>query len=132
MLDKRFSEQIEIVRRQYSGNACPPKAGAWYRQRDWKVNCIYVNPKTLQFWVIDYRIFNPDNDGLSKVDLSADRQSSEKKVKLFRVAISTDRTIPLMIILYIFISCQFVENLKIIPVIGCILENISWKFVYDT
>ena len=39
------------------------------------VNCIYVNPKTLQFWVIDYRIFNPDNDGLSKVDLSADRQA---------------------------------------------------------
>ena len=32
------------------------------------MNCIYVNPKTLQFWVIDYRIFNPENDGLSKVD----------------------------------------------------------------
>lgn len=33
-----------------------------------QVNCIYVNPKTLKFWVIDYRIFNPDNDCLSKVD----------------------------------------------------------------
>ena len=32
------------------------------------VNCIYVNPKTLQFWVIDYRIFNPENDGLTKID----------------------------------------------------------------
>ena len=27
----------------------------------------YVNPKTLKFWVIDYRIFNPDNDDLSKI-----------------------------------------------------------------
>ncbi len=62
VLDKRFSEEIEIVRRQYSGNEHGIVKGIGI------VNCIYVNHKTLNFWVIDYRIFNPDNDGLTKVD----------------------------------------------------------------
>ena len=53
---------MEIVRRQYSGNEHGVVRGIGI------VNCIYVNPKTLQFWVIDYRIFNPENDGLSKID----------------------------------------------------------------
>ena len=62
VIDKRFSESIEIVRRQYSGNEHGIVKGIGI------VSCIYVNPKTLQFWVIDYRIFNPENDGLTKVD----------------------------------------------------------------
>jgi len=62
VLDKRFSEEIEIVRRQYSGNEHGIVKGIGM------VSCIYVNPKTLNFWVIDYRIFNPDNDGLTKID----------------------------------------------------------------
>jgi hypothetical protein len=31
------------------------------------VNCIYVNPETEQFWIIDYRIFDPEKDGKTKV-----------------------------------------------------------------
>ena len=62
VLDKRFSSEMEIVRRQYSGNEHGVVKGIGI------VNCIYVNPKTLQFWVIDYRIFDPENDGLTKVD----------------------------------------------------------------
>ncbi|NJO58841.1 MAG: transposase [Richelia sp. RM2_1_2] len=62
VLDKRFSEDIEIVRKQYSGNEHGVVKGIGI------VSCIYVNPKTLHFWVIDYRIFNPENDGLTKVD----------------------------------------------------------------
>ena len=62
VLDKRFSEEMEIVRRQYSGNEHGVVKGIGI------VNCIYVNPKTLQFWVIDYRIFDPEKDGLTKVD----------------------------------------------------------------
>jgi hypothetical protein len=27
-----------------------------------------VNPKVQRFWVIDYRIFNPDVDGKTKID----------------------------------------------------------------
>lgn len=31
------------------------------------VNCIYINPETKEFWLIDYRIFDPVRDGKSKV-----------------------------------------------------------------
>lgn len=62
VLDKRYSEEIELVRRQYSGNEHGIVKGIGI------VNCIYVNPKTLNFWVIDYRVFNPDSDGLTKID----------------------------------------------------------------
>ena len=27
-----------------------------------------MNPKVQRFWVIDYRIFNPDVDGKTKID----------------------------------------------------------------
>ena len=62
VLDKRYSEEIEIVRRQYSGNEHGIVKGIGL------VNCIYVNPKLQAFWVIDYRIFNPDVDGKTKID----------------------------------------------------------------
>lgn len=62
VLDKRYSEEIEIVRRQYSGNEHGVIKGIGI------VNCIYVNPKTHNFGVVDYRIFNPENDGLTKID----------------------------------------------------------------
>ena len=26
--------------------------------------CVYVNGETGQFWVIDYRLYDPDGDGL--------------------------------------------------------------------
>ena len=42
VIDKRFSEEIEIERRQYSGNEHGVVKGIGI------VNCIYVNPKTLQ------------------------------------------------------------------------------------
>ncbi len=31
------------------------------------VNCVYVNPDTEQFWVIDFRIYDPDGDGKTKL-----------------------------------------------------------------
>jgi hypothetical protein len=30
------------------------------------VSLVYVNPKTEHFWVIDYRIFEPESDGKTK------------------------------------------------------------------
>lgn len=41
-----------------------------------RVNCVYVNPETNQFWVIDYRIYDPDGDGQSKLDHVADMLQS--------------------------------------------------------
>jgi hypothetical protein len=32
------------------------------------ISCLYVNVNTGQFWVIDYRLYNPDGDGNSKLD----------------------------------------------------------------
>jgi hypothetical protein len=62
ILDKNHSRKIESVRWQYSGNAHGIVRGIGL------VSCIYINPKTKQFWLIDYRIFDPERDGKSKVD----------------------------------------------------------------
>lgn len=32
------------------------------------VNCVYVNPLTQEHWIIDYRIYDPDSDGKTKLD----------------------------------------------------------------
>ena len=32
------------------------------------VNCVYVNPDTDQFWLLDYRLFSPETDGKTKLD----------------------------------------------------------------
>jgi hypothetical protein len=60
--DKNFSHQIALVRRQYSGNAHGLIKGIGV------FNCVYVNPETGQYWVIDYRIYDPLGDGKSKLD----------------------------------------------------------------
>ena len=62
VLDKSHSKHIDLVRRQYSGNAKSVIRGIGV------VNCVYVNPETQQFWVIDYRIYDPDGDSKSKLD----------------------------------------------------------------
>jgi hypothetical protein len=60
--DKNYSFAIELVRRQYSGNTKSLIKGIGI------VTCVYVNPETEQFWLIDYRIFDPDGDGRTKLD----------------------------------------------------------------
>jgi len=62
VIDKNFSHKIELVRRQYSGNAHGVIKGVGV------VTCVYVNPETDQFWVIDYRIYDPAGDGKTKLD----------------------------------------------------------------
>jgi len=60
--DKNFSHEIELVRRQYSGNAHGIIKGIGI------VTCVYVNPELDQFWIIAYRIFDLDGDGKTKLD----------------------------------------------------------------
>ena len=62
VLDKDFSDKIDLVRRQYSGNAHGIIKGIGV------VNCLYVNPETGEYWIIDYRIFDPAGDGKTKLD----------------------------------------------------------------
>ena len=54
VLDKRYSRAIDLVRRQYSGNAHGVIKGIGV------VTCVYVNPELDRFWIIDYRIYDPD------------------------------------------------------------------------
>ena len=62
IVDKNFSHSIELVRRQYSGNAHGLIKGIGV------VTCVYVNPQAGHHWVIDYRIYDPNGDGKSKLD----------------------------------------------------------------
>ncbi len=50
------------MRRQYSGNAGGVVKGIGI------VTCVYYNASADRFWVIDYRIFDPDRDGKTKLD----------------------------------------------------------------
>lgn len=61
VLDKRHSRHIEPARRQWSGNAKGIIEGIGV------VTCVYVNPATAQFWIIDYRLYAPDTDGKTKL-----------------------------------------------------------------
>ncbi len=62
VLDKSFGPKIETTRKQWSGNDKSIIRGIGV------VSCVYVNPDSGNFWVIDYRIFEPDSDGLTKLD----------------------------------------------------------------
>jgi SRSO17 transposase len=62
VLDKRHSSKIELVRRQYSGNEHGLVKGIGV------VNCLYVNLDTNEYWVIDWRIYDPDGDQKTKLD----------------------------------------------------------------
>jgi hypothetical protein len=61
VLDKRYASKIEGVRSQYSGNAKAIINGIGV------VNCVYVNPELNRFWEIDYRIYDPDVEGKTKL-----------------------------------------------------------------
>jgi hypothetical protein len=66
VLDKRHSFNIQAVRRQWSGNAGQVIKGIGV------VTCVYVNATLNRFWIIDYRIYNPDTDGKKKPDHVSD------------------------------------------------------------
>ncbi len=62
VLDKSYSFEIEGVRRQYSGNAHGIVKGIGI------VNLVYYNATTDRYWIIDYRLFDPERDGKTKLD----------------------------------------------------------------
>ncbi len=59
--DKNHSHKIEMVRLQYSGNAHGLIKGIGV------VNCLYVNPKTQRYWIMDWRVYAPDSDAKTKL-----------------------------------------------------------------
>ncbi len=62
VVDKSYSFEIEGVRRQYSGNAHGVIKGIGI------VNLVYYNAEADRCWIIDYRIFDPERDGKTKLD----------------------------------------------------------------
>lgn len=66
VLDKKYAKKIELTRRQYSGNEHRVIRGIGL------VTCIYVNPESSQFWAIDYRVYDPDSDGKTKLEHLSD------------------------------------------------------------
>ncbi len=51
VLEKRYGQSIELVRRQYSGtkHRVLPAIKS--------INCLYINRKMGRFWVVNYRIY---------------------------------------------------------------------------
>jgi len=66
VLDKRHAKKIEMAQKQYSGNEHGLVQGIGL------VNCVYVNVKRQEFWVVDYRVYDPNGDGKSKLDHVSD------------------------------------------------------------
>lgn len=62
VVDKNFSFKMDLVRRQWSGDAHKVIKGIGV------VTCVYVNPALDRFWIIDYRIYDPEGDGKTKLD----------------------------------------------------------------
>ena len=61
VLDKRHSRKARLVRKQWSGNEKRVIYGIGV------VTCVYVNPETEQFWIIDFRVYDPEGDELDKI-----------------------------------------------------------------
>ncbi len=62
VLDKRYAKEIALAQKQYSGNAGGIINGIGI------VTCVYVNPVLDRYWLIDYRIYDKQGDGKSKLD----------------------------------------------------------------
>jgi len=88
VLDKSFGPKIELARKQWSGNK---KKGVI--RGIGVVSCVYVNPRTGRFWVLDYRIFDPEGDAKSKIEHDVEemlKKSAEHRQLPFR-AVLMDR-----------------------------------------
>ena len=62
VLPKPHAKAIEVLRSQWSGSDKKVVEGIGI------VTCLYVNPKTQEYWIIDYRIFDKDHDSKTKID----------------------------------------------------------------
>ena len=86
MMDKNFSRRMELVRIQYSDNAHGIIKGIDV------VTCVYVNPEIDQFWIIAYRIYDPEGDGKTKLDHMQDMLLNcvyQKKLEFWAVLMDT-------------------------------------------
>ena len=69
VLNKEFGPCIEMTRRQWSGNEHQVINGIGL------ISCLYVHPDG-RCWVLDYRLFDPERDGKTKLDHVAEMLQS--------------------------------------------------------
>ena len=83
VISKPHAKEIEVLRSQWSGSDKKVVKGIGI------VTCLYVNPKTYEYWIIDYRIFDKDHDGKTKIDhlLEMLRNAYFKKQIAFRTVL---------------------------------------------
>jgi hypothetical protein len=62
VVDKSFSRVLPLATKQYSGNAHHVVNGIGV------VNCLYYHPELKEFWILDYRLYDPATDGQTKLD----------------------------------------------------------------
>lgn len=62
VLDKNRSSDIECVRKQWSGNEHRVIRGIGL------VGCLYYNPDNGEYWLIDFRVYDPETDGKKKTE----------------------------------------------------------------
>ena len=75
VLPKPYAKAIESVRRQWSGSEKRVIQGIGI------VSCVYVNPKTHAYWIINYRIYDHDRDGKTKLQHLEDMLANAHFVK---------------------------------------------------
>lgn len=75
VISKPYAREIEAVRRQWSGSEKRVIEGIGI------VTCVYVNPKTEAYWIIDYRIYDIDRDGKTKLQHLLDMLKNTHFVK---------------------------------------------------
>ncbi len=62
VMDKSSSEEIEVASAQYSGQKHGITTGIGV------VTLVYINPELDKYWILDYRIYDKDNDGKKKTE----------------------------------------------------------------
>ena len=75
VVSKPYAKAIQSVRRQWSGSEKRVVEGIGI------VTCVYVHPKTHAYWIIDYRIYDVDRDGKTKLKHLLDMLSNAHFVK---------------------------------------------------
>ena len=62
VVSKPHAREIETVCRQWSGSEKRGVEGIGI------ITCVYVNPRTSAYWIIDYRIYDVERDGKTKLE----------------------------------------------------------------
>jgi hypothetical protein len=93
VVDRSYAFDLEGVRRQYSGNAHGVIKGIGI------VNLVYYHAELDRYWIIDYRLFDPDRDGKTKLDHVSEMLDSVERRGLKFGTVLMDAwyaTVPLM------------------------------------